>query len=88
MSLRTEAAERDYAYWIGTALTDTRRWERESSVSGQSMYLNLVVTDLTRALVAANRLNDRKRRAYCMANLGRARALLKNLTKTMERSAA
>lgn len=77
-------ALRDYEYWLRAAHTDTKRWERERSVAGQTLYLNLVVTSLTRALVAANKLNDRERRAYCMRNLGRARALLTRI----ERSAA
>lgn len=77
-------ARRDYEYWLRTAHMDTKRWERERSPAAQALYLNLVVSSLTRALVSANKLNDRDRRAYCMRNLGRARALLNRI----ERSAA
>lgn len=73
---------REYEYWLRTAHFDTKRWERERSEAGQAMYLNLVVSSLTRALVFANKLNDRERRAYCMRNLGRARALLTRLDRS------
>lgn len=75
-------ALRDYEYWLRAAHLDTKRWEAERSPAAQSLYLNLVVSSLTRALVSANKLNDRDRRAYCMRNLGRARALLTRLDRS------
>lgn len=78
----------EFEYWIRSAWTDVQRWQREPAPAAQALHLKLAASCLTRALTCANKLNDRDRRAYCMRNLSRARALRKRIDKTIERSAA
>ena len=69
----------EFNYWIETAWLDVQSWQREHAPAAQAFHLKLAASSLTRALICANKLNDRDRRAYCMRNLSRARALLSKI---------
>ncbi len=75
----------DFNYWITAAREDLQRRRSFRSTAAQADYLRLASTSLSRALAAANRLRDPRRRRLCMRALNWVRTDLNRIT---ERSAA
>lgn len=72
-----------FNYWIGAARDDLQHGQKfRNSPHARVDYLRLAETNLTRALTAANRLRDGRRRRLCMRALNWVRTDLKHLTRS------
>ncbi|MBN9453222.1 MAG: hypothetical protein J0I42_14840 [Bosea sp.] len=72
----------DFNYWITAAREDLQRRRNFRSTTAQADYLRLATTSLSRALSAANRLRDARRRSLCMRALNWVRTDLNQITRS------
>lgn len=73
----------DFNYWITAARDDLRHGLRfRHSPHARADYLRLAQTNLTRALTAANRMRDARRRRLCMRALNWVRTDFNHITRS------